>query len=406
MTEAEMLEILKQNSTGQWIDWIDDILHFDIAYPVSRITPHGDPLVDIIFLLTKNNLSRHRYEKALLETFRKLSDALHPATLHLERVLDVVTETKPHESSELLRELFLDRRADNLILPNGHSLKGKLLLAVVKTIQREDAVEIISYCKVVLDDMLMSDAAFMANFLRLVVSHRKMDDYFPEVTNILLHSNIRRRSAEDPDQYLITLQDSLEEVQYDHPSGYYTAFYHWITRDFHRLKGLESFQCLVNVLYENIEVLFDTSTPAMARHPEIGHIMALREFIILWSDPAPQKPITARSIHHTVSFFLDHNGPSVMRESMRKNAIYLTDELFINQRTLMDRHHPPEIIDNDDIMEFLEKVFQGFLRRDHEPRPAYDEIHGDEIALDAFKRQTYAQNAADFMQLRAQPFGD
>lgn len=406
MTEAEMLEILKQNTTGQWIDWIDDILHLGIAYPVSRITPHGDPLVDIIFLLTKNNLSRHRYEKALLVTFRKLSDAQHPSTLHLERVLDVVTETKPHESSELLRELFLDKRADNLLLPDGHSLKGKLLLAVTKTIEKEDAIEIITYCKVVLDELLMNDAAFMANFLRLVVSHRKMDNYFQEVTSILLHSNIRRRNAEDPDQYLITLQDSLEEVQYDHPTGYYIAFYHWITRDFHRLKALESFQCLVNVLYENIEVLFDTSSLAMARHPEIGHITALREFIILWSDPAPMKPITARSIHHSATFFLQHNGPSVMRESMKKNGIFLTNELFIHQRTLTDHHHPPEIIDNEDTLEFLQEVFHGFLSREHDPIPAFDAIHGDQATLEAFRQQTYAQNAADFKQLRAQLIGD
>jgi len=123
MTKEEILSIFKEYSVDEWKDWIDDVIHLDVAYPTSRLTPEGEPLVDILHLLGKNEISVKKYETAFAETFKKFAD-IDFSSPHLERILDVITEGQIYKANDALLKFFLNRDGDKGVFSSGASIKG------------------------------------------------------------------------------------------------------------------------------------------------------------------------------------------------------------------------------------------------------------------------------------------
>lgn len=368
MNQQSILDIFKSYSKEKWMDWIDDLLHFQTAYPVLNIPSDRDQLTDVPGFLEKNGISTKFYGKALIDTFYNFI-TVYPDSPYLERLLDAVIFVRPNNTTDVLKDLFLDRQIDKVLLPDGDPVKGLLLLGLIKSnLEEQHLQEILGYCNTIGMPLIKENAHFMGHYFRFVARKRGVKKYFSELTFLFQNLPAQDGRLQVKEEYLSTLKETVEEVWFYQTGVFYPEFYAWVVGDFDALQVLPAFNWLINSLAQDIRYLFDIMSSDPRKQYNREYIVALRSFVVLWNDECLKEEINAGLIHLVTSFFVKRGGEEIVKRILNKNKQFICGRVWIYDREITDCFNGYEEVSDDEIYELLKSLFRGFF----ETRPEVD----------------------------------
>ena len=399
MNQQDIAAIFNGYELHKWMDWIDDLLHFETAYPVLDIPPDRDQLTEVPVFLEKHGMSTRLYGMALIDTFHRTITVFQDSP-YLERLLDAVIAVRPSNSTEVLRTLFLNAQTDKVKLPNRDPVKGLLLLGLSKSfLEYHHFQEILGYCRTIGLPLLKTNAHFMGHYLRFVARKAGVKYFFAELTYLFQHLPAQHDQLPLAEDYLATLQEAFEEVWFYQTGIFYTEYYAWVVGDFETLQSLPLFTWLITTQAQDIGYLFDiTSTDPRKQHKR-EYIVALRSFVILWNDNYLKKEIGASLIHLFTYFFVNHGGEEIVKRVLKKNQQHIQGFVWLYEREITDVQGGSEEVSDDEIFHLL----TGIFRRFYETKPAmdYTAIRNNPDALNKERQRMRSKHAANFQLLLA-----
>jgi hypothetical protein len=224
----ELSEILKSYSANNWEDWIDDIVHFQLAYPISNISGEKDDLAEIVTILQRLNLSTKYYEVALADTLNKLLPIRENAVL-IERILNVLLVIKSSKSKEYVLKLFFQDKYNSLQGKEGFLISKALNVLSRFTLNDEEKSRIneriIGLGNII--GIFKNDVHFITNYLRFVRLHIDEKSFYNSISLII--PKCSKLTLDD------VLMDATYELYFDKKEYFYKNMFQWIVNDYSRL---------------------------------------------------------------------------------------------------------------------------------------------------------------------------
>lgn len=112
-------DMLRNHKEVDWLDWIDDMLVYDIAYPDTfRRSSIHDGIMEVSSYFESNNLPSDEYQKALLTTvcgIINLETQNPDVSKKLYRLLNALNGFVNNCLGQKLTEMFFDPKYDNTV---------------------------------------------------------------------------------------------------------------------------------------------------------------------------------------------------------------------------------------------------------------------------------------------------
>lgn len=233
-SQDDPVNILKLYNVSAWGDWIDDILNFGFANPISSLTRDGDVLVDIVDYLRDRSISLNNYEEAITILVNQF-DVNHSDAIILERLLNVLINIRGKNSTDILIKLVVSRE-NNFIRGRFHFVKSLALLALAKAVIIDDskAIETYNYLRMVGLTEMQHDPVFYGNSLRFCYQHLPIEHFFELLTHIfdLLESNEVLKGNPNflINRHIVVILDKFEELHYQDIGKFYSELFNWLSR--------------------------------------------------------------------------------------------------------------------------------------------------------------------------------
>ncbi|MFP5041610.1 hypothetical protein [Parasediminibacterium sp. JCM 36343] len=243
MSEINAVDILRNYNYVNWIDWIEDILYYGIAYPLNNLTPEGDILIDIVFFLKKNNISTKEYDSALCGVLNKLYGNYNDAE-KIIRIINVLVGIKNPKAKEILRKIFFNPELNDLIF-NHDSVKAKILQAYARLeLDVKEREEVKVHFELFGWKEFPNNIALMGNYLRFMFLHYEENVFLNSISStIKLTSNLY---SEQQIPFVVTLiEDKLREFYYNRKSIFYSHFYEWFSNVYNEVSHIKLFNLII-----------------------------------------------------------------------------------------------------------------------------------------------------------------
>ncbi len=226
-----VIDILREFSSQNWRDWLEDIMNYGIAFPVSQITSDGDILTDVIDFLRTHNISVYHYETGVSNFVNQLSISNTNPTF-LERLINILIIIKGQKAEFTLTKI-LTSRDNNFLIGKYDYIKSLALLALARSSALNESTKLKAHNYLIIIGLkeMKHDPSFYANALRLSYLQFSLKSFFKDLEIIIEILNPDRTEnheyATQLDRYVIVLVDILEEVHYRDIATFYSTFCNW-----------------------------------------------------------------------------------------------------------------------------------------------------------------------------------
>ncbi len=225
------LQILHDFNVEKWSDWLEDILNYNVAYPISQISTEGDVIVDIVDYLRTNNLSVHNYEEAVGIIVNQFSFS-NSNSVFLERLINVLISIRGYKTDSILLKI-LTSRDNNYQKGSFDFLKSIALLALARSSGINDTTQsnAYNYLKMVGLKEMKHDPSFYGNALRFSYLQYSVNHFFEDMDTIIRILDPQVFENQDyqglNSRYALVILDKLEEVHYRYIGTFYSSFCKW-----------------------------------------------------------------------------------------------------------------------------------------------------------------------------------
>ena len=223
--KAVILEVLKSYAMQDWVDWIDDILHIGIAYPISNLSTEHDDLTEIFIYLQSYNISTKNYEIAIEQTLNQLQPISQNSIL-IERILNALLVIKSSRVKSFLLKIYFDKKyisakgTDDFIVCKILNVLTRLVLSDDEKQRINESVSGIGGIFI----KFKNNSSFHINYLRFLRVQYDEKAYFEGVTFLIIESTIP--------SIPFTIINSLYELYNSHKVTFYQRLFYWIVSDF------------------------------------------------------------------------------------------------------------------------------------------------------------------------------
>ncbi len=218
---GESIDVLKNYSTQDWNDWIQDILNYDIAYPISRVGDGEDVLSDIVPYLKDNHISLYPYESALSIAVQQYNSQGHEA--FLIRLVRATREISGIRSKNILMEILFNANNWSYLYKEDY-VKTEALGALCRSglLEEQEKEAIDKYLHDTGYELMSFDHEFLGYALRFAYRHLGLGAFF-------IHFDlIASQPIHQTKRHVSTLANLLWECHQNHRPFFYQYLHQWL----------------------------------------------------------------------------------------------------------------------------------------------------------------------------------
>jgi len=224
----DILILIRNYNSQNWSDWLEDIMNYGVAFPISEISSDGDVIVDLVDFLRSNKISTHQYEDAIASIIDQFA-FLNPNPIFLERLINALISLRGQKTNTTLLKI-LTSRDNNHMLGKFDNIKSIALLALARSSGIENSIKqsAYNYIRMVGLKELKHDPSFYGNALRFSYLQISVESFFKDLSII-----IRKLNDDNPyfeklvERYVSVIVDKLQEVHFRKISFFYSSFCKW-----------------------------------------------------------------------------------------------------------------------------------------------------------------------------------
>lgn len=317
----DFVKLLKDWKSVKWVDWIEDILYYNIAFPFSVITPGRDILEEIREYLTENKISPREYELALIIVSQKLMK--YEETTKLSRMMDVMQPMANLNNLSLFKSILEIKTNNSEFLDNVIS---KALLGLSKLPLPENNKDSIHDFILANQQPLTSSPAFTGNYLRFLRNMYSPDEFFIGLTNVIISHNTHKMNDKWEQAMAVTLEDKIRELHYTSPDFYF-YFYKWLIRDF---DSIENFSITNKILTKFHDYLAKFGDPLIdtTKENRVSYFTGyVKELLNALLGIQTYNANNVRKLEELCKFLLKKNGITLFRHIKENNRRFLNEEI-------------------------------------------------------------------------------
>lgn len=180
--QTNRISILKAYDKDNWSDWLNDILNYGIAHPISKLGDGGDIIMDIVPFLKKNRISCYPYEKAIAEVIHQYTGKAEYSDF-LIRLLNAIREIKGSKCNQIVIDILTSEWNANHHF-KGNYVKSAALgtLCRVASLEDHQISRVKSYNRDFGYIQMTHDSEYIGYGLRFIYLQDGLNSYFDELT--------------------------------------------------------------------------------------------------------------------------------------------------------------------------------------------------------------------------------
>jgi hypothetical protein len=229
-------DVFFQWKVENWCSWVEDILQFGFALPISKLLNKGDEFSDMMKYLTVNGVDTMKFENAIVSLIVKYSNYGNFGN-YVGKLVDGLLHIKNSNTHKVLLSLLNDTEYTKKV-SDGSYVATKIIQCYIYKLNIED------YLK---DDIKNSGSyyinvdsnyslGFLNNYLSFIRSQYSASDMLEMAVKILdSHDNTIREDVIIAKKINVILKDKFNEIYHFDKGRYLQEIYNFLISEFSKL---------------------------------------------------------------------------------------------------------------------------------------------------------------------------